>query len=371
MTDLEPERADDPALSQGPTLSRRELSQIAAARFARRTAAFALILVVLATWLWGHFALRYSNLGSESFRAFGAWTYTLGSLALFLFLANLWKATAWFLGVSLVLLLWWFFIPASEDREWVGDLRRQARAEIEGDFVTLRNIRDFGWQNGWDEYLPRYYDETFDLRTIEEVDLAMCYWDEVRVIAHTILSFGFSDGKRVAFSIEVRREVGESYSPFQGLFKQFELHYVVASEADVLRVRTNHRGEEVYLYPTRATPEQARALFSSYVVRVNELADKPEFYHTIFNNCTTNILHHINQVMPEPVPMSGKVLFNGYSDLLAYELGWIDDSIPYRDLREQHYISGRAKETSDGADFSASVREFPEPAQQPVPEKKF
>jgi len=326
----------------------------------RRLAALALFAVALALWIWGNQAVRYSNLPGETLRGLCGWAYTLGTLGLFLFLPSLWKASVAFLGISVLLVAWWSFIPASNDREWVPDLAHQSRAEIEGDLVTIRNVRDFDWKSASDDFVENYYDETFDLRLIDEVDLAICYWDEQRAIAHTIISFGFSDGKRVAVSIEVRRELGESYETLKGIFKQFELFYVVGSETDLIKVRTNQRGEEVYLYPTRATTEQGRALFLSYVHRINELDEDPEFYHTLFNNCTTNIVDHVNEVMPVPVPFQSKVLLNGYSDELAYELEWLDNSIPYPELRKRHYISDLAKAAEDDPDFSARIREFPE-----------
>jgi len=326
----------------------------------RRLAAMALITVALVLWIWGNQAVGYSNLPGAALRAVAGWTYTLGTLGLFLFLPSLWKAGAAFLGISGLLIVWWSFIPASNDRDWVPDLARQPHATIAGELVTLHDIRDFDWKNGTDDYVVNYYDETFDLGLINQVDLVICYWDEQRAIAHTILSFGFSDGKRVAVSIEIRREKNESYDTLKGIYKQFELFYVVASETDVVKVRTNRRGEEVYLYPTLATPEQARALFLSYVHRINKLAEDPEFYHTIFNNCTTNIIDHINQVMPTPVPFQKKVLLNGYSDELAYELGWLDDSTPYADLRRQHFISKIAQAADSDPDFSARIRELPE-----------
>lgn len=326
----------------------------------RRLAALALFAVALVLWIWGKQAVGYSNLPGETLRAIAGWAYTLGTLGLFLFLPSLWKAGATFLGISGLLIVWWLFIPASNDRNWVADMARQPYATVEGDLVTLHDVRDFDWRSATDDYVVSYYDETFDLGLINEVDLVMCYWDEQRAIAHTILSFGFSDGKRVAISIEIRREKDESFDTLKGIYKQFELYYVVASETDVVRVRTNQRGEEVYLYPTRATPEQARALFLSYVNRINKLAADPEYYHTIFNNCTTNIVDHINQVMPRPVPFQKKVLLNGYSDKLAYELGWLDDSVPYADLRRQHFISKIAQAADSDPDFSARIREFPE-----------
>lgn len=320
--------------------------------------ALVLLVAALVMWGWGNLAIRYSNLPGEMLPKIAGWVFMLGTLAMFLFMKSLWKATIAFLVLSALLVLWWSMIPASNDREWLGELSRSTRAEVDGDMVTLTNLRNYDWTDANHFREPRYYDETFDLSKIEEVDLVLCYWDEMRAIGHTIISFGFSDGKRVAASIEIRREEGESYDTLKGLFKQFELFYVVGSELDIIKVRTNRRGEEVYLYPTLATPEQARALFLDYVARINELAENPEYYHTIFNNCTTNIVDHVNRIMPDPISDWEKILLNGYSDEVAYQMGWLGDASSYSELRKQHYISERAKAAEDDPNFSVRIREF-------------
>ena len=327
-------------------------------RASRRLTALVLAILALGLWIWGNFAIRYSNLPGETLPKLASWVFTFGSLGLFLFLRSLWRAVIIFLGIGFVVLIWWLLIPASQERPWTEDLERLVRAEVAGDKVTIHNIRNFEWTSSL-THKKAYYTETFDLQKLSEVDLILSYWDEVRAIAHTIVSFGFEDGKRVAISIEVRRELGEDYDPFEGMFKQYELSYVVANELDVIKLRTNRRGEEVYLYPSMATNEQGRALFLDYMERINELAERPEFYHTVFNNCTTNIVDHVNRVMPSPIPYGQKILLNGYSDEIAYERGWLDQSKSYSELRARHNITERAKAAENDPNCSERIREFP------------
>lgn len=321
----------------------------------RRLIALALCAVALVLWIWGNLAIRYSNLPGENLPHLTGWVFTLGTLGMFLFMKSLWRAAVYFFIAGVLLVTWWSLIGASNDRNWLAELSVLAKAEIGPDQVTVRNIRNFNWLDA-NHYEPAYYDKTFDLEQIAGVDLVLSYWDEMRAIAHTIVSFHFEDGSRLAVSIEIRREEGEDYDTMRGIFKQFELYYVVADENDVIKLRTNRRGEDVFLYPTMATKEQARALFLDYMQRIDSLAKKPEFYHTIFNNCTTNIVDHVNRIMPNPIPYGSKILLNGYSDELAYNLGWLDNSVSYSELRKIHNITERALAAEDAPDFSARIR---------------
>jgi hypothetical protein len=171
------------------------------------------------------------------------------------------------------------------------------------------------------------------------------------------VSFGFSDGSYVAISVELRREPGETFSPVKGLLKQYELMYVVADERDVIRLRTGHRHDEVYLYPVRADAGQRRRLFVSMLTRANRLREHPEFYNTLTNTCTTNIVRHVNEIAPGKVPLSYKVLLPGYSDRLAYDLGLLDTDLPFDEAQARHHINARALRYADNPAFSALIRQ--------------
>ena len=124
---------------------------------------------------------------------------------------------------------------------------------INGDLVTIHNIRNFDYRTETD-FTPRYYTKTFDLREVDSVDVIASYWMG-DAIAHIFLSFGFSGKDFIAISIETRRQRHQSYSTVAGFFKQYELFYVVADERDLIRLRTNYRKdppEDVYIYRTRA-----------------------------------------------------------------------------------------------------------------------
>jgi hypothetical protein len=169
------------------------------------------------------------------------------------------------------------------------------------------------------------------------------------------MSWEFEDGQQLAISIETRKENGESYSAVRGFFRQYELYYVVADERDVVRLRTNYRGEQVYLYRFRAPAELARAVLLDYLEEVNRLAERPEWYNALTHNCTTTIRHHVQNVAPRN-PFSWKILVNGYIDELGYSRGTIDTSLPFAELRARSNITEAAKAADQDPDFSARIR---------------
>lgn len=258
-----------------------------------------------------------------------------------------------------VFLLW--AIPAilfqpSNGREWSRDQQIPAYGKFEGDLVHLKKIRNFSYKSTA-EYTPAWYDKTFDLNKIKSVDFVLELFDAFDGIAHTLFTFGFEGGEYVSISVEIRKEKGESYSPFWGALRQYELMYVIADENDVIKLRTNHRKDRVYLFPGNASKEKIRQLFVSMVRRANKLREHPEFYNTLTNTCTTNLVRHINEITEGRVPLSYKVLLPGYSDELAHQLGLIDTDLPYEKIREHFQIHERALSWGDRPGFSGAIRD--------------
>jgi hypothetical protein len=251
--------------------------------------------------------------------------------------------------------LWWSTIPASNSRDWQPDVAVLPYATMDGDRVTLHNIRNFEYRTATD-FTPRYYDKTFDLRRLESVDLISSYWAG-EAIAHLMVSFGFGEQDYVAISIETRKERTEDYSSIKGFFKQYELIYVVADERDVIRLRTTYRQppEEVYLYRTRLPPAQARRLFLDYVQEINRLVEQPAFYNTLTTNCTTNILFHA-RASGGIARYNWKILLSGYVPVYAYENGRLDTGLSFAELKQRSHINARVQAVGEAADFSPRIR---------------
>lgn len=248
------------------------------------------------------------------------------------------------------------FIRPSLDRDWSLDQKVLAHAVFDDNLVHISNIRNIDYRSTTD-YDVRYYDKTFNLDELESV------WYMVEPFsgygagaAHTLVSFGFSNGDYVAVSAEIRKEKGESFSAVKGLLRQYELVYIIADERDVIKLRSNFRKDKVYLYPVKTTPERMRKLFISMLERANSLASKPEFYNTLTNTCTTSIVSHVNELVPGRIPLSLKVLMPAYSDELAYEIGLVDTSVSLNELREKYLINERAEKYADDELFSQKIR---------------
>lgn len=267
------------------------------------------------------------------------------------------RALGILLGVLALVWLGFAFIKPSSDRNWIPDHAVMAVAELSGDMVTIRNIRNF--QKQPDGTTDRsYYDKTYDLGQVESLwyALAIFHQNDWRGPAHSMFSFGFADGSFLVVSVEARKEVGESYSIWQGLIKKYEVIYVLGDERDLILNRAAYLPDDVYLYPIKTSPGKIRELLTDMLVQANDLAVNPEFYNTLTNNCTTKLRDHVNKVAPGLVPLSWKVQLPGYSDELAQDLGLIDTSVSIEEARQLYWINERAERFAGDPDFSLKIR---------------
>ena len=309
------------------------------------------VLVCMA--FWAILAIYYSNLPG-TIRPVAAALFAIGSLAAFILVRPRRRGILSFIVIFAALLVWWLNIPPSNDRDWQPDVAVLPYADIEGDRVTIHNIRDVDYRTETD-YTVRHYDATFDLRRIESLDAYLVYWGSP-MIAHTMLSFGFGDGRYVCFSIETRKRKGQEYSAIKGFFKQYELTYVVADERDLVRLRTNFRHEDVFLFRVKAPNEYIRSVFLDYLRTVNRLKDRPGWYNALTTNCTTDLRSHTALYNPN-AHWDWRIIVNGYIDEFLYEQGNIDQSLPLPELKRRSYINRKANAAGNAADFSRRIRE--------------
>jgi len=318
----------------------------------------ALTLLCLTAWATTAFLIAGPQTAMAKVLVMG-----LAFITLFLIFRLCWKRGR-LLTASLLLvlagawLLWWQSLVPSNDRLWQRDVAVLTSATVEGNLVTLHNVRNFQYRSEFD-YSPAYYDKQVKLDELTGVDLIATYWMGPS-IAHIFLSFAFADGQHVAVSIETRKEIGESYSTINGFFRQYELYYVVADERDVIGLRTNHRHsppEQVYLYPLQSDLGNARRLFMAYIERINQLYERPEFYNTLTTNCTTSIWMS-SLVNEDHLPFSWKLLASGHVPQYLYEQGRLQGGQqPFAELQRAALINPRAHAAGDSADFSRLIRQ--------------
>jgi hypothetical protein len=280
--------------------------------------------------------------------------FVVAVIVLLIQVRPVWRLWVGFLVLFVVVQLWWLAIEPSNDREWLADVAELPSASFDGDLVTIRNVRNFQYRSETD-FDANWETRAYDLSQLRGLDMFLVYWGSP-MIAHTIASWEFADGQHLAVSIETRKEVGEEYSAMLGFFRQFELYYVVADERDVIGVRTNHRGEDVYLYRLKTPIPVARDMLVDYLKEVNRLVDNPRWYNALLNNCTTVIRQHQKNVASGK-SFDWRIIVNGYIDELGYERGTIDTSLPFDELRRRSNITEKGKAAGNAPDFSRQIRE--------------
>lgn len=315
-------------------------------------------LVVLITMLsgaWGALALWYQLPVGSVMRTVVSAVWLIGVIALLLLavMQRSWLPLAAYGLAYLVLLGWWAMIRPSNDRVWSDDVAQLLSGKVEGSQVTLRHVRNFTWRTD-DDYDVHWETRQYDLDRLISTDAVLSYWGSP-AIAHAMISFGFDDGRHVVFSVEIRKKRGESYSPIGGFFRQFETILVAADERDIVRVRTNVRGEDDYLYPLRMDRPAMRMLFLSYVQAANELIDKPAFYNTLTSNCTTIVYRMAKQISAD-LPRDYRLLLTGYLPEYFHDVGVVNRSISVEQLRQRSRITDLARRSGPADDFSKAIR---------------
>lgn len=305
-------------------------------------------LALLLFFLWALAALHFDA---------GAW-FPLALLALAAGAVIVLRSAR---GTALVVLVgcasvlaWWYTLSPDNNREWRPEVARLPGAQIDGNKITVTNVRNFSYRED-EDFDVNWETRSLDLDQLVGVDLFLNFWGPEH-IAHTIASWRFADGNHIAVSIETRKESHEEYSATKGFFRQFEIYYVVADERDLIKVRTDHRGEHVYLYKLGFPLDQARAMLLDYMREINQLAQEPRWYNALTHNCTTAIRYHSKHIGAAG-PLDWRLFANGHLPELGYERGVLDQSLPLVQLIEASYISDRAKALPADANFSTAIRQ--------------
>jgi hypothetical protein len=302
---------------------------------------------------WATLAIYYSDLPWPALRlglavvfaAFAVWS---------LWLSHQRHMPVVFCVMFLGVVVWWVSISPSHDRPWRPEVAVMPRAFVDGDHVRITGVRNFDYVSRSD-FTVRYKEREVLLSHLTGIDFYVSYWSE-GLVGHTFLSFMFDNAPPLSISIETRPEIGEGFDPLASMFKQFELIYVVGEERDLVGVRTNHRRETTYLYRLNTSAEDARRLLQIYLRRINELADRPEFYHLLSNSCTINIARYANAAGRDG-RFDIRHLFNGLVDSYLYHSGRVDTTLPFDELRLRSLINAAAHAAEGSPYFSQRIRQ--------------
>ena len=304
---------------------------------------------------WGAAALWFKapRRGRAYAWLLGVWLLWCGAV-----LSGLWGGRALtallaYLAAHALLLGWWRTLLPSNERAWADDVARTGWAEVDGDAVRLHEVRNFDWRSRTD-YTARWETRRYDLARLATLDLITSHWT-YRSVAHVLLSFGFAGGEQLVFSVEIRRARDQRFSELGGFFKEFELSVVAADERDIIRVRTNVRGEDDYLFHVRLPRARMRSLFLAYLAQMNALAHTPRFYNTVTVNCTT-LVYQMMRHIDGRLPLDYRLLLSGYLPEYLYAVGGLDARYSLAELRRFGRITERARLAEPSADFSRAIR---------------
>lgn len=308
-----------------------------------------LAALVCAAWAFGALYFDFPTAGTLA-----ASLFVVVLLTTILFVRGKLLKLAIVFGAFAVVVLWWLTLKPSNDRPWQPDVAQTAWAEINGDQITIHNVRNCDYRTEVD-FTPQWETRTVRLSQMTGVDVAINFWGSPW-IAHPIVSFQFSDAPPLCFSIETRKTVGQQYSAVEGLYRRYTLIYIVADERDVIRLRSNYRREDVYLYHTLVSPEQARQRFREYINTVNILHESPRWYNAVTSNCTTSI--RTQRAVEKRAPWDWRILFNGKIDEMLYQDHVIaTGGLPFTELKRRSLINERARAADKDPDFSRVIRE--------------
>ena len=247
----------------------------------------------------------------------------------------------------------------SNDRNWNADQNILAYSNINQNLITIYNIRNFTYENET-SFISSYYNKTFNINKIKKVYYIVEPFSSFRGLAHTFLSFEFENNSYISISVEIRKEKGETYSPIKGLFRQYEIMYVIGDENDLIKLRTNIRNDPVFMYPIKTSKEKIQYLFLDMITKSNELKEKPQFYNTITSTCTTAILNHVNKLRENDISYSWKIFFPGYSDEIVFNNNYIETNLNFENAKNYFHINQLAKKYSNYNEFSSGIRNFEE-----------
>lgn len=235
----------------------------------------------------------------------------------------------------------WVVERPSHTRIWRDDYSRVPQVhDVENGYV-VENIRNWSYDTVTGEpVVMEWQTATITPETLETVYFVLEPFSSNKAIAHTMLSFHFTDGSAYIVSIEARREIGETYEPIRAaLLPTYEYLFVWTTERDMYGNSQFYAGDELYRYELMLTPEQERYVLQAMLAETKDIAARPRWYNTLFANCTNVLADVLNKTYPGALPWHYARVMPGFSEEYLYKRGYFDTSRSLEELTEQGYLS--------------------------------
>lgn len=325
-------------------------------RFVRGFIVFLVIAALAWLTLWGTLALWYQLPLSETLRMVISGLFAGFGLMVIaaMFGTRRLRAVGIYAIVFAAIGIWWGTLAPPAEGNWMPQVSRQVTGQIEGDILTLRDVREFVWRTE-EDFDQIWTSRTYDLGQLQTVDAFLSYWEGPHM-AHLVVSFGFGEGPNLAWSIEVRSEDGSAFHPVPDFFKTHTVVYIAAVEQDVVGLRSNIRGDDIQVFRLDMPPEFARALLEEFVINATALAQQPEFFHSLASNCTTVVFRKMRDLGMD-LPWDWRVILNGHFPDYLYDRGLLADQVPLAQLRDLGRINTRVEASGLDDGFSAAARQ--------------
>jgi hypothetical protein len=264
-------------------------------------------------------------------------------------------------GCFLILIIFWQgFKKVPTEGDWQEQLIVLPTAVFNGDQVTIKNVRNFRYDPTEKDMHPDYYDKTYDLNDIKKVWFISEPFNENTLAAHTFVSFEFGNKDFLGISIEARKTKNQKYSIWKGMAHTYPLVYIASDERDLILLRANVRKDKVYAYPIKLEKsENARLLFVDMLNKMNNLTIKPEWYNTLFSNCTSSIVKHINRLSPGRISQfSWQLWLTASADELALKHGLLDTDLSIEEARDKFFVTDISQKIGDVPNYSMVIRKL-------------
>ncbi|RLA19140.1 MAG: hypothetical protein DRQ62_12315 [Gammaproteobacteria bacterium] len=317
-----------------------------------------LYFILFIFWLWCPVALYFIILPDKQLAIIASGLFACAIPLIFFLVPKRNLAMLFIILAYIAVLIAWNNMQPSNDRDWVPSVAKSPYAITQGNLVSVHNIRNFDYQTEFD-FSEKYYAKTYNLDELESLNFLLSFWGGGTTFAHTILSFGFTNGDYIAVSAETRLEKNESQELIKGFFNQYEMIYILADERDIIRLRTNFRKQEpedVFFYPTTLSKEEVRQVFDVIIARVNKLYQQPEFYNTLTQNCFTTLRADLSTIAPPKNRFDWRVVANGYADQMLYENGTIATDLSFTKAKQYFHINQYVEDDNSPDNFSQRIR---------------